>query len=190
MQGKVLIFSAPSGSGKTTVVHHILERHGSGLEFSVSAASRAPRGGEKDGVDYHFISVGEFERRIREGMFVEWQQVYEGSYYGTLVSEVERIWGNGHTIIFDVDVKGGVNLKKYFGDSALSVFVKAPGMEELERRLRGRGTDSEEAILTRLAKAEEEMTYAPEFDYVLVNDDLQRAFDEIDAVVDRFLSEQ
>jgi len=187
MKGKVLIFSAPSGSGKTTVVHHIMNRHASEIEFSVSAASRAPRGQEVDGVDYHFISVQEFEKRIREDRFVEWEQVYEGSYYGTLKSEVERIWSKGHTIIFDVDVKGGVNLKKYFGDAALSVFVQAPSMEELEKRLRGRKTDSEEAILKRLAKAGEEMTYAPKFDYVLVNDNLSTAFDEIDSVVDPFL---
>lgn len=188
MSNKVVIFSAPSGSGKSTVVQHILSLHPE-MEFSVSAASRAPRGSEKNGVEYHFLSVGEFEQLIREDKLVEWEQVYAGNYYGTLKSEVERIWNAGHVIIFDVDVKGGVSLKKYFGDKALSVFIKAPSIEELRRRLVSRATDSAEAIETRVAKAAEEMTYEDKFDYVLVNDDLATAFAEAEKVVDEFLCE-
>lgn len=184
---KVLIFSAPSGSGKSTVVHHILGLHPE-IEFSVSATSRPPRGEEKDGVDYWYLSAEEFRRRIAADEFVEYEQVYEGRFYGTLKSEVERIWAKGHVIIFDVDVKGGVNLKKYFGDKALSVFIQAPSVEVLKQRLIDRKTDSAEAIEERVAKAAEEMTYAPKFDYVLVNDDLATALSEAEKVVDEFLS--
>ena len=184
---KVLIFSAPSGSGKSTVVHHILGLHPE-IEFSVSATSRPPRGEEKDGVDYWYLSAEEFRRRIAADEFVEYEQVYEGRFYGTLKSEVERIWAKGHVIIFDVDVKGGVNLKKYFGDKALSVFIQAPSVEVLKQRLIDRKTDSAEAIEERVAKAAEEMTYAPKFDYVLVNDDLATALAEAEKVVDEFLS--
>ena len=187
MKGKTLIFSAPSGSGKSTVVHHLLENHPE-IEFSVSATSRAPRGEEKDGVDYWFLTEEEFRRRIAEDGFVEYEEVYSGSFYGTLKSEVERIWAKGHVIIFDVDVKGGVNLKRYFGDSALSVFIQAPSVEELRRRLILRGTDSPEAIDRRVAKAAEEMTYAPKFDRVLINDDLEKAFAEAEAMVSEFLA--
>lgn len=186
MSNKVLIFSAPSGSGKSTVVQHILGRHPE-IEFSISATSRAPRGEEQNGREYHFISNSEFERLVAEDAFVEWQQVYAGHCYGTLKSEVERIWAKGHVIIFDVDVKGGVNLKKYFGDKALSVFVKAPSIEELRRRLISRATDTPEAIEVRVAKAAEEMTYAGQFDYVLVNDDLRTALAEAERTVDEFL---
>ena len=187
MKGKTLIFSAPSGSGKSTVVHHLLENHPE-IEFSVSATSRAPRGEEKDGVDYWFLTEEEFRRRIAEDGFVEYEEVYSGSFYGTLKSEVERIWAKGHVIIFDVDVKGGVNLKRYFGDSALSVFIQAPSVEELRKRLVLRGTDSPEAIDRRVAKAAEEMTYAPKFDRVLINDDLEKAFTEAEAMVSEFLA--
>lgn len=187
MKGKALIFSAPSGSGKTTIVRHVLSRFPE-IEFSVSATSRDPRGSEKNGVDYFFIDNATFERLIKEDMLVEWQQVYAGHYYGTLKSEVERIWAEGKTVIFDVDVKGGVNLKKYFGDSALSVFIKAPGIDELRKRLRGRGTDSLEAIEERVAKAEEELTYQDKFDCVIVNDDLQSALDCAVKTVGDFLS--
>ena len=184
---KVLIFSAPSGSGKSTVVHHILGLHPE-IEFSVSATSRPPRGEEKNGVDYWYLTAEEFRRRIAAGDFVEYEQVYEGRYYGTLKSEVERIWAKGHVIIFDVDVKGGVNLKKYFGDNALSIFVQAPSVEVLRERLIGRATDSAEAIEERVAKAAEEMTYAPLFDYKLVNDDLATALAEAEKVVADFLA--
>lgn len=184
--GKVLIFSAPSGSGKSTIVNHILGLHPE-IEFSVSATSRPPRGQEQDGVEYYFLSIEEFRRRIEADQFVEYEQVYEGRYYGTLKSEVERIWAKGHVIIFDVDVKGGVNLKKYFGDKALSVFIQAPSVEELKRRLIARNTDTPEAIAERVAKAAEEMTYAPKFDVVLINDNLDKAYAEAEKMVDDFL---
>lgn len=186
MANKVLIFSAPSGSGKSTIVHHLMERR-SDLEFSVSATSRAPRGEEKDGVDYYFISEDEFRRKIARGDFVEHEEVYPGRFYGTLRKEVERIWAKGNAIIFDVDVKGGINLKKYFKDDALSVFIQAPSIEELERRLVARATDSPEAIRERVAKAAEEMGYSGEFDRILINDDLQTAFNEADKAIDDFL---
>lgn len=186
MSNKVIIFSAPSGSGKSTIVSHILKLHPE-MEFSVSATSRAPRGQERNGIEYHFFSADEFRKMIAEDKFVEYEEVYAGSFYGTLKSEVQRIWDKGHVIIFDVDVKGGVNLKKYFGDKALSVFIQAPSVEELRKRLVARGTDSAEAIAKRVAKASEEMTYADKFDYILVNDDLQKAYTEAEKVVDDFL---
>ncbi len=188
MAEKVLIFSAPSGSGKSTIVNHILSLHPE-VEFSVSATSRAPRGSEVHGVEYYFLSEDEFREKIARDEFVEYEEVYAGSFYGTLKEEVKRIWAKDHVIIFDVDVKGGVNLKKYFGAKALSVFIQAPSIEELRRRLEKRGTDSPEAIDRRVAKAEEEMTYAPLFDRVLVNDDLETAFKEAEEMVDQFLSE-
>ena len=189
MDNKVLIFSAPSGSGKSTIVNHILGMYPDSMEFSVSATSRAPRGEEKHGREYYFLSVEEFRQLIEEDKFVEFEEVYEGRFYGTLKSECERIWKAGHVIVFDVDVKGGVNLKKYFGDAALSVFIKAPSVEVLRERLIKRGTDSPEAIEERVAKAEEEIAYAPEFDYVLVNDDLNTAFAESEKVVEDFLDD-
>lgn len=184
---KVLIFSAPSGSGKSTIVSHILGLHPE-VEFSISATSRPPRGTEKDGVEYWFLSVEEFRRRIAEDLFVEHEEVYPGRFYGTLKSEVQRIWDKGHVIIFDVDVKGGVNLKKYFGSQALSVFIQAPSIEVLRQRLISRATDNAEEIEKRVAKAAEEMTYAGKFDRILVNDDLQEAFAEAEEMVDSFLS--
>ena len=186
MSNKVIIFSAPSGSGKSTIVSHILKLHPE-MEFSVSATSRAPRGQERNGIEYHFFTADEFRKMIAEDKFVEYEEVYAGSFYGTLKSEVQRIWDKCHVIIFDVDVKGGVNLKKYFGDKALSVFIQAPSVEELRKRLVARGTDSAEAIAKRVAKASEEMTYADKFDYILVNDDLQKAYAEAEKVVDDFL---
>ena len=197
---KVLIFSAPSGSGKSTVVNHILSGHKGiefsvsatsrqGIEFSVSATSRPPRGEEKDGVEYFFYSADIFRLLVRDDKFVEFEEVYPDRFYGTLKAEVNRIWARGNVIIFDVDVKGGVNLKKYFGDQALSVFIQAPSVEVLRQRLVGRGTDSAEDIEKRVAKAAEEMTYAPQFDKVLINDDLATALKEADAMVDAFLAE-
>ena len=185
---KVLIFSAPSGSGKSTVVNHILSGH-KGIEFSVSATSRPPRGEEKDGVEYFFYSADIFRLLVRDDKFVEYEEVYPDRFYGTLKAEVNRIWARGNVIIFDVDVKGGVNLKKYFGDQALSVFIQAPSVEVLRDRLVKRGTDSAEDIEKRVAKAAEEMTYAPQFDKVLINDDLTTALAEADAMVDAFLAE-
>ncbi|MCQ2148328.1 MAG: guanylate kinase [Bacteroidales bacterium] len=187
MSNKVVIFSAPSGSGKSTIVNHILKLHPE-MEFSISATSRLPRGEEQNGKEYWFFTADEFRQMISEDKFVEFEEVYAGSFYGTLKSEVEKIWSKDHVIIFDVDVKGGVNLKKYFGDQALSVFVQAPSVEELRRRLISRNTDSPEAIERRVAKAAEEMTYAPKFDYILVNDDLQTAYAESEKIVDEFLS--
>jgi guanylate kinase len=187
MDNKVLVFSAPSGSGKSTIVNHILSIYPDSMEFSVSATSREPRGEEQNGREYYFLTTEEFRKMIEEDKFVEFEEVYEGRFYGTLKSECERIWNAGHVIIFDVDVKGGVNLKKYFGDKALSVFIQAPSVEELRRRLVLRGTDSEEDIEKRVAKAAEEMTYADKFDYVLVNDDLETALKEAEEVVDKFL---
>ena len=189
MGNKVLIFSAPSGSGKSTIVNHILGLYPGSMEFSVSATSRPPRGEEKHGREYYFLSPDEFRNAVKEDKFVEFEEVYEGRFYGTLKSECERIWAAGHVIIFDVDVKGGVNLKKYFGDKALSIFIKAPSVEVLRERLVKRGTDSPEAIEERVAKAEEEMTYAPKFDYVLVNDDLNTAYAESEKVVEDFLDD-
>lgn len=188
MANKVIIFSAPSGSGKSTIVNHILGLHPE-MEFSVSATSRNPRGEEVDGVEYLFYSAGTFRSLVADDKFVEYEEVYPDRFYGTLKSEVNRIWAKGHVIIFDVDVKGGVSLKKYFGDKAMSVFIQAPSVEVLRERLIGRGTDSMEEIEKRVAKAAEEMTYAPKFDKVLINDDLQQAYAESEAMVDAFLSE-
>ena len=188
MTGKVIIFSAPSGAGKSTVVGHLLKLHPE-FEFSVSATSRPPRGEEKDGEAYYFTSAERFRVLIALDSFVEYEEVYHDRFYGTLKSEVERIWEKGHVIIFDVDVKGGVSLKKYFGDAALSICIIPPSLEVLEKRLRGRGTDSEEAICERLAKAEWELQYAEgRFDRKLVNDKLEDTFREAEEMVDAFLS--
>ena len=187
MTGKVLIFSAPSGAGKSTVVGHLLGLHPE-FEFSISATSRPPRGTERDGVEYYFISAEKFRELIAQDAFVEHEEVYHDRFYGTLKSEVERIWAKGHVILFDVDVKGGANLKRYFGDAALSVLILPPSMEELERRLRGRGTDSEEAIRERLGKAGSEIEFARgKFDREIVNDSLEDTFAEAEKIVNGFL---
>ena len=172
--GQVVIFSAPSGSGKTTIVHRLLARYPQ-FEFSVSATSRAPRGTERDGVDYYFLTQEAFRKAVAEGRFVEWEEVYQGTCYGTLRSEVERIWDKGHIILFDVDVMGGINLKRIFGADACSIFIMPPSIEELRRRLEGRGTDTPEVIERRVAKAEFELTKAPEFDHTVINDRLDDA---------------
>lgn len=185
--GKVVIVSAPSGSGKTTVVNHLLESFDC-FAFSVSATTRAPRGTEKDGEAYYFINEAAFRRRIEAGAFVEYEQVYAGVFYGTLKSEVERIWAMDKVILFDVDVKGGVNLKKYFGDDALSVFIKAPSIKEIRRRLERRGTDSPAFIEERVRKARVEMMYQPKFDRILLNDDLATCLAEADKMVGDFLA--
>ena len=187
MNNKVIIFSAPSGAGKSTIVNHILGLHPE-IEFSISATSRAPRGEEKHGVEYYFFTADEFRQMIAEDKFVEHEEVYPGSFYGTLKSEVERIWAKGHVIIFDIDVQGGVNLKRIFGDQALSVFIQAPSVEVLRQRLIGRGTDTQEAIERRVAKAQSEMEFAAgKFDHVLVNDDLATAKAEAEVVIGGFL---
>ena len=185
--GKLVIFSAPSGSGKTSIVREMLLRIPL-LEFSISATSRAPRGTERDGVDYYFLSQEAFAAAVAEGRFVEWEEVYKGTCYGTLRSEVERIWQKGHVIVFDVDVLGGINLKRIFGQDACSVFIMPPSVEELRRRREGRGTDSPEAIDRRVAKAEFELTKAPEFDHTVVNDRLDDAVEETCAILDAFIS--
>ncbi len=185
MNKKVIIFSAPSGAGKSTVVGHLLKTFPF-LEFSISATSRSPRGSEKDGVEYYFFSEQQFRDLIARDAFVEYEEVYPGSFYGTLRSEVERIWAKGHVILFDIDVKGGVNLKRIFGDNALSVFVRPPSVEELRRRLVGRGTDSPEAIEKRVAKAREELEYESRFDRVLENDRLEKTLAEAEEIVKTF----
>mgnify|MGYP004530091911 FL=1 len=184
--GKVIIFSAPSGSGKSTIVNYLLSKN-LGLEFSVSATCRAPRGEEKHGKEYYFFSADEFKKRIEAEEFLEWEEVYSGCFYGTLKSELERIWEAGHAVVFDVDVVGGVNIKKIFGNQALSIFIKAPSVETLRQRLIGRGTDSMEKIEQRVAKAEYEMTFADKFDVVIVNDNLDTALAEAEKAVRDFL---
>lgn len=183
---KVIIFSAPSGSGKSTIVGHLLRKYPF-LEFSISATSRAPRGGEKHGREYYFYTPQEFIELVKEGAFVEHEEVYAGQYYGTLHSEVERIWKKGHVILFDIDVKGGVNLKKLFGEKALAVFVKAPSLEALRERLMKRQTDSIEEIEKRIAKAEEESSYERYFDVTLINNNLDEAFSEAEKIVENFI---
>ena len=186
--GKLIIFSAPSGSGKTTLVRYLLAQ-GLDLAFSVSCTSRAPRGTEQDGVDYYFITPEQFRQRIANNEFLEYEEVYTDKFYGTLKSEVERLSAEGHTVVFDVDVKGGVNIKRYYGDRALSLFIQPPSIEELSRRLHSRGTDSEEVIRQRLEKAAYELTFAPEFDHIIVNDVLEVAQAETLATVLQFLSD-
>lgn len=184
--GKAILFSAPSGCGKTTIIGELM-RYFDCFDFSISATSRAPRGEEVDGRDYHFLSHEEFMRRVEAGDFLEWEEVYQGTCYGTLKSEVNRIWDRGRVIVFDVDVNGGCNIKRYFGADALSIFVMPPSLEVLEQRLRNRGTDSEEAIVKRLARSAEELKKAPQFDVTIVNDDLQRAVAETRSVIENFL---
>ena len=186
MMGKVIIFSAPSGSGKSTIVNYLLSR-GFGLEFSISATCRSPRGEERHGKEYYFFSTDEFRQKIDKDDFLEWEQVYPGCYYGTLKSELERIWAKGHTVVFDVDVVGGVNIKKIFGERALSIFVQAPSVEVLRQRLESRGTDSVEKIEERVAKAEYEMTFADKFDIVVLNDKLESALEQAEKAVRDFL---
>lgn len=185
---KAILFSAPSGSGKTTIIKQLSKRYDC-FEFSISATSRTPREGEKDGVDYYYITYDDFKTRAAQGDFLEWEEVYQGLCYGTLKSEIERIWNNGHVIVFDVDVMGGKNLKRFFGDAALSIFVMPPSIEVLEQRLRSRGTETEEAIAKRLSRSAIELNEAPSFDVTIVNDDLQTAIDEAVKVIDQFLNQ-
>ena len=193
--GKAILFSAPSGCGKTTSIKELMSGAPAGhfnpanLSFSISATSRAPRGEEQHGKDYYFLSRDEFMSRVAKDEFLEWEEVYSGTCYGTLKSEIQRIWDAGKVIVFDVDVNGGRNIKKYFGGDALSIFVMPPSVEVLEQRLRSRGTDSEEAIVKRLARSAEELKQAPQFDVTIVNDDLQRAVDETRNVIEKFLNE-
>lgn len=185
-KGKLIIFSAPSGAGKTTIVKHLLQR-GFNLEFSISATSREARHTEMHGKDYYFLSGEEFLSKVENNEFLEWEEVYKGTSYGTLKSEVERIRETGNNVIFDVDVVGGLNIKKYYGDEALAVFVQPPSVEELRNRLVGRSTDSEDKIAMRVAKAEHELSFAPEFDVVITNDKLEVAFEEAERIIAEFL---
>lgn len=185
--GKAIIFSAPSGAGKTTIVHHLLQQD-LNLAFSISATSRPPRPVERDGKDYYYLSREEFEKRIAENQFLEWEEVYGGQYYGTLNSEIDRIWGESKHVIFDVDVVGGLNLKRMFRSKALSIFVQAPSLDSLRARLEGRDTETPEKIAYRMDKAEREMGFAREFDVVLVNDNLQEALVKAEHLVREFLA--
>ena len=188
MEGKVIIFSAPSGSGKSTIINHLLKQN-LGLEFSISATCRKPRGEEKNGREYYFFSLEEFKKRIENGEFLEFEEVYPGGFYGTLKSELERIWVKGNTVLFDVDVVGGLNIKKKFGDHALTIFIQPPSVEELEKRLIGRATDSIDKIKERVSKAAYEMTFAEKFDTIIVNDKLENALAEAESKVKAFLTE-
>lgn len=185
--GKCIVFSAPSGAGKTTIVRALLDSN-IGLEFSVSACSRDPRGNEIDGKDYHFLGVDRFKKHIEDDAFVEWEEVYTNNFYGTLKSEIEEIWSHRKTVIFDVDVIGGLNLKKVFQENALAIFVQPPSYEELEKRLRHRSTETEDKILQRMSKAHKELSSAPEFDYILINDDLDKAILKAKELVQEFIS--
>lgn len=182
---KVIIFSAPSGSGKTTLVKHVLELFPD-LQFSISCTTRNPRGEEKHGVDYHFLSPEKFREKIENKEFVEHEEVYTDKYYGTLKSEIQRIWDDGKIVIFDVDVKGGISLKNYFQEKALSIFIMPPSVKELERRLQHRNTDDAETIKTRVAKAEEEISHQNSFDKIIINDHLDEAKSEIEALIQEF----
>jgi guanylate kinase len=186
IKNKAVIFSAPSGAGKTTIVHHLLEVFDE-LAFSISACSRPRRHNERKGEDYHFLSIENFKAKIANNEFVEWEEVYKNNFYGTLKAEVERVWAEGKTVIFDVDVVGGLNLKKYFGDNGLAIFVKPPSIQHLEDRLRTRETETEASIGRRLGKAEQELKTANQFDYVLLNDQLEKTFEEAEGVIKDFL---
>ncbi|RMG75925.1 MAG: guanylate kinase [Bacteroidetes bacterium] len=187
-KGKCIIISAPSGAGKTTIVHHLLKIFPE-LEFSVSATSRPRRANEQNGKDYYFLSPEEFKKRIENNEFIEWEEVYPNQYYGTLKSEIERIWNEGKHVIFDVDVVGGLNLKKIFKDRALAIFIMPPSMEVLEERLRQRKTEAEEKIKMRLNKAKEEIAKAKEFDKIVVNDNLSHAVADAEKFIRNFLNE-
>lgn len=189
MNPRVLIFSAPSGSGKSTLISYLLEKSlelGLKFGFSISATSRKPRGEEQNGKEYYFLSVEEFKNRISKNEFLEWEEVYENNFYGTLKSEVQQVFDKGEILVFDLDVKGGVNIKKYFGSDAVSIFIKPPSIEELEKRLRLRSTDSEEAINRRVQKATNELLFEKHFDKVLVNDDIEIAKKDLLKIISQF----
>lgn len=181
------MFSAPSGSGKTTIVRHLLAQKELQLDFSISATSRDPRGQEVHGKEYYFLDIATFKDKIQKGEFLEWEEVYDNNFYGTLKTELERIWSLGKHVVFDIDVVGGLNIKAQFPENTLAIFVKPPTLEEMERRLRGRQTDTEEKIKERVAKAEKELGYAKEFDQVLINDDLETAKTEAFHLVSNFI---
>jgi len=187
MKGKAIIFSAPSGSGKTTIVRHLLETNPS-LGFSISACTRDKRGrNEVDGKDYYFLSPDEFKEKIDDGEFIEWEEVYAGNFYGTLKAEIERIWNEGKHVIFDVDVKGGLQLKEYFGDRGLAIFVKVPSLDDLRNRLSDRKTESEDSLSQRIFKAKFEMTFEDKFDLTLVNEELNESLQKAEKLVNEFI---
>lgn len=188
-KGKCIIFSAPSGAGKTSIVNHLLSKE-LNLEFSISACSRAARGNEKDGKEYYFLGKDKFKELIRKDEFIEWEEVYRDNFYGTLKSEINRIWNSGKIVIFDVDVIGGLNLKKEFQNNSLAIFVQPPSYQDLETRLRQRNTESEEKIKQRMDKARKELSFASEFDSILVNDDLLKACKEAEALIKDFIFKQ
>ena len=187
MKEKLLIFSAPSGAGKSTIVQHLMKLN-LGMEFSISATSREPREGEVDGREYHFVSPGKFREMIKEDAFIEWEEVYPDQYYGTLYSEVDKIWTLGKHAIFDIDVVGGLNLKSRYGEKACAIFIQPPTLEVLEQRLRSRGTDNEASLQKRLGKARFEMTHAGQFDHIIINDTLEHSLVEAERIVKEFLA--
>ena len=186
MEGKCIILCAPSGAGKTSITKYLLQQD-LGLEFSISACTREARNGETDGVDYHFLTTENFKNRIKNDEFVEWEEVYKDNYYGTLKTEINRIWNSEKNVIFDVDVEGGLSLTKHFGEKALAIFIKPPSLKALEERLRSRGTENEEKIQKRLDKAEKELEYSKWFDYIITNDNLENAQQEVLSLVTSFL---
>ena len=188
MQGKLIIFSAPSGSGKSTIINKLMSEYGLQGRFSISATSRKPRGSEQDGVEYYFLTEEDFRRRISEGDFLEYEEVYPGCFYGTLRSEVDRTLAQGENVILDIDVQGGLNVKKIYGDRALTLFIQPPSIERLRERLERRGTDAPEVIERRLAKAETELSFAPKYDAVVVNDDLEETCQAAARTIEDFLS--
>jgi len=189
MKGKLIVFSAPSGSGKTTIVRHLLMQEDLNLEFSISAATREARGEEVNGKDYYFMSIEDFKKHIKNEDFVEWEEVYRDNFYGTLKSEVERIWAKGKNVIFDIDVAGGLRIKSKFPEETLAVFVKPPSVDELKRRLKERSTESDEKINMRIAKAHVELATAPQFDVVIKNYDLDVALEEANELVREFVTQ-
>lgn len=188
MPGKIIIFSAPSGSGKSTIIGRLMSHKELNMAFSISCTSRPPRGMERDGVEYFFVSPDEFRRRIEADEFLEYEEVYKDRYYGTLKSQVENQLAKGENVVLDVDVKGGCNIKRFYGDRALSLFIQPPSLDELRRRLEGRGTDAPEVIEDRLARASFELTFADKFDHVIINDDLDRAVNEALKAVEEFIN--